>query len=191
MKIVDFYFDFASPCSYIVFEILPIILQNTSYRVRYKPIFLDALLKQLDPLPLKEILGKKNEKRWYVDWIAQAHSISLTWPKVFPFDTSQLLWLAISCGFDGQPNRYVCETIMRHVWRDSINPMDPAEWVKLHDQIKVHATLSADEIKNHLNNNISSALDIGIFYAPTLCVDRRLFSGIESLPMLQQHLYSE
>ncbi len=103
MKHINFYLDFISPYAYLAFEHLPEALQGLSYSVSYRPVLLAGLLKHHGQLGPAEIAPK---------------------PAAHPFNPLALLRLAVACDAHGTPNRYVCETIFRHVWQGGADVAD-------------------------------------------------------------------
>ena len=129
MHEIDFYLDFASPYAWLAFERLPLALIGHSYRVRYRPVVSAALIEsQGQPVPMQA--GPRQDwLRRHVSWLARAQEVDLQWPKGHPFDSRDLLRLALACADEeGLPNRYVTETIFRHVWQGGGDAVDPDRW---------------------------------------------------------------
>ena len=115
MKHITFYLDFISPYAYLAFEQLPVALMGHSYSVSYQPVLFAALLKHHGQLGPAEMPSKRDWTYRQVQWLAQRHGVELQLPAAHPFNPLALLRLALACEAQGQPNRYVCETIFRHV----------------------------------------------------------------------------
>ena len=126
MKHITFYLDFVSPYAWLAYERLPDALEGLSYSVSYKPVLLGALLQQhANPGPAG-IAPKRDWTYRQVAWLAHMNRIDLQLPASHPFNPLGLLRLAVACDAGGEPNRYVCETIFRHVWRGGEEAADPA-----------------------------------------------------------------
>jgi 2-hydroxychromene-2-carboxylate isomerase len=125
MKHITFYLDFISPYAYLAFEKLPEALQGLSYSVDYKPVLFAGLLKHHGQLGPAEIPGKRDWTYRQVLWLAHSHGVPLQMPAAHPFNPLALLRLALACDAQGLPNRYVCETVLRHVWRGGADAVDP------------------------------------------------------------------
>ena len=118
MKTITCYLDFISPYAYLAFEALPkALMGSTSYQVVYKPVLFAAMLKHHGQLGPAEIEGKREWTYRQVMWQAHQHHIPMDMPAVHPFNPLSLLRLGVACDQQGTPNRYVCETIFRHVWQ--------------------------------------------------------------------------
>lgn len=188
MKRIDFFLDFISPYAYLAFEKLPLALEGLSYEVVYRPVLLGALLRHRGQLGPAEIPGKREWTFRHVEWVAKAQGVPFQMPAAHPFNPLGLLRLAIACGHQGLPNRYQCETILRHVWCTGAAADDPARLAELTAQLKPLRDPASDEVKNELKAATDAAIAAGLFGVPSLMVDGELFWGFESLPMLREHL---
>jgi 2-hydroxychromene-2-carboxylate isomerase len=118
MTHITFYLDFISPYAYLAFEELPKQLMGISHRVEYRPILFGAVLNHHGHMGPAEIPGKREWTYRQVVWQAKQMGVKLDMPLAHPFNPLSLLRLAVACSDDGAPNRYVCETIFRHVWQE-------------------------------------------------------------------------
>ena len=124
MKHITFYFDFISPYAALAFEQLPESLMGLSYGVTYKPILFAALLKHHGQLGPAEIMPKRDWTYRHVQWLAHRMGQEFQLPAAHPFNPLSLLRLAIASSKQGTPNRYVTETLFRHVWRGGADAVD-------------------------------------------------------------------
>jgi len=185
MKHITFYLDFISPYAYLAFEKLPDALMGHSTSVTYKPVLFGALLKQHGQLGPAEIAGKREWTYRQVLWLAHQHGLGLQMPASHPFNPLALLRLAQACGAPEQPNRYVCETLFRHVWQGGLDAADPNRLQVLTEQLKPARLPDSEEVKARLKANTTEAIERGVFGVPTVEVDGKLFWGFDALPMLQ------
>ena len=188
MKQVIFYFDPISPYAYLAFEHLPQALLGLSYQIIYKPVLFGALLKHHGQLGPAEMPGKRDWTYRQVLWQAQQHGIELQLPATHPFNPLALLRLAVACDPQGLPNRYVCETLFRHVWRGGADAADPARLSALLEQLAPERDVASEAVKNGLKAHTQEAIAAGVFSVPTLVVDDRLFWGFDALPMLADYI---
>lgn len=188
MKHINFYLDFISPYAYLAFEALPQALMGHSYSVTYKPVLFAALLKHHGQLGPAEIPAKRDWTYRQVQWLAQHHGIALQLPSAHPFNPLALLRLALACEAQGQPNRYVCETVFRHVWQGGADATDLARLQVLTQQLAPQRAVNSDEVKSQLKLHTDEAIERGVFGVPTLAVDDKLFWGLDALPMLRDYL---
>ncbi len=191
MKQIDFYLDFISPYAYLAFEELPQTLQGLSYSVRYKPVLFGAMLKQLGHMGPAEIPGKREWTYRQILWLAHSRGVPLQMPAAHPFNPLALLRLAAACDPQGLPNRYVCETIFRHVWIGGADAADPQRTADLAAQLRPGRAPDDASVKIQLKGHTDEALAVGAFGVPALVVDGRVFWGQDSLPMLRAYLQGD
>ncbi len=188
MRHITFYLDFISPFACLAFEQLPEALMGHSNSVTYKPVLFGALLRHHGQLGPAEIPGKREWTYRQVLWLARQHGLDLQLPASHPFNPLALLRLALACGAPGQPSRYVCETLFRHVWQGGLEAADPVRLQALTQQLKPTRLPDSDEVKARLKANTDEAIAQGVFGVPTFEVDGKLFWGLDALPMLRAYL---
>ena len=188
MKQITFHFDFISPYAYLAFEKLPEALQGLSFAVDYRPLLFAGLLKHHGQLGPAEIAPKRDWTYRQVLWQAHSHRVPLQMPAAHPFNPLPLLRLALACGSQGATNRYVCETIFRHVWRGGADAGDALRLDTLKQLLKPQRDVAGDDVKAELKANTDGAIARGLFGVPTYAVDDKLFWGFDALPMLRAYL---
>ncbi len=188
MKHITFYLDFISPYAYLAFEKLPEALMGHSYSLTYKPVLFAALLKHHGQLGPAEMPGKRDWTYRQVLWLAHSQGIEMQLPASHPFNPLALLRLAVACDAQGLPNRYVCESLFRHVWRGGAEATDAQRLQALTLQLDPKRAANSDEVKAQLKAHTDEAIALGIFGVPTFAVDGKLFWGFDALPMLRAHL---
>lgn len=188
MKRITFTLDFISPYAYLAFEQLPKALTGLSYEVEYQPVLLGALLRHHGQLGPAEIPGKREWTYRQVLWQARTLGSPLQVPAVHPFNPLPLLRLALSCGEGGRINRYVAETVLRHVWLGGADAADSQRLSDLRKVLQPAREPDSDAVKAELRANTDAAIARGIFGVPTFEVgDTRLW-GLDSLDMLRARL---
>ncbi|MDZ7921151.1 2-hydroxychromene-2-carboxylate isomerase [Rhodoferax sp.] len=188
MKQITFYLDFISPYAYLAFEELPRALQGLSYHVVYKPVFLGGLLKHNAVLGPAEVPPKRAWIYRHVQWLAQRQSIPLDFPAAHPFNPLGLLRLAIACDAQGLPNRYVCETLFRHVWQGGADAADTQRLEDLTMSLSPAQDAAGAPVKAQLKAHGDEAIALQVFGAPSFAVDGKVFWGLDALPMLRSYL---
>lgn len=188
MKQLTFYLDFISPYAHLAFGKLPQALEGLSYSVEYRPVLFGAMLKHLGQLGPAEIAGKREWTYREVLWKGHEHGIAIEMPAAHPFNPLALLRLAIACGGAGQVNRYVTETIFRHVWQGGADASDPARLAELRTRLAPARDPDGDDVKAELRANTEAAIAAGAFGVPTVATEGRLFWGMDGLPMLRRAL---
>ena len=193
MKTITFYFDFISPYAYLAFDELPRALAGLSYSVRYKPVFFGGLLQHTGQLGPAELPGKREWVYRQTQWLAHTKGIPFAMPAAHPFNPLPLLRLAVATDPAGEPNRYVCETIFRHVWVGGADAADPVRIADLAAALHTARApyLEPQAAKDRLTQHTQEAIAAGVFGVPSYAVDDRVFWGLDALPMLRAFLESD
>ncbi|PQA77689.1 2-hydroxychromene-2-carboxylate isomerase [Rhodoferax sp. TS-BS-61-7] len=188
MHQITFYLDFISPYAYLAFEELPRALQGLSYQVHYKPVFLGGLLKHNAVLGPAEVPPKRHWIYRHVQWLAQRNGVALDFPAVHPFNPLGLLRLAVATDAQGQPNRYVCETLFRHVWVGGADAGDAQRLATVAQDLAPVQDPGSDAVKAQLKTHADEAIAREVFGVPSFEVDGKVFWGLDALPMLRAYL---
>jgi 2-hydroxychromene-2-carboxylate isomerase len=191
MKTIHFYFDFISPYAWLGFDALPRALEGISYRVVHKPVLFAALLKHHGQLGPAEIPAKRDWTYRQVLWLARQQGTPLQLPAMHPFNPLGLLRLATACDADGEPSRYVCEKIFRHVWCTGQDAADAERLTALTAELAPAQDPSSAQVKQTLQMRSQEAMALGAFGVPTWVVDGRVFWGQDALPMLRAYLQGD
>ncbi len=203
MKQIHFYFDFISPYAWLAFQALPQTLKGISHEVQYHPVVFGAMLKHHGQLGPAEMPGKRDWTYRQVLWLAKQQGVDLKLPAAHPFNSLALLRLAVaaagangsaaSSNTQGQPNRYVVETIFRHVWCEGLEATDPDRLATLQAHLFSQPSVNfldpqSAEVKQLLQQQTQQAIDLGLFGVPSMVVYGQVFWGNDALPMLRAYL---
>ena len=109
-------------------------------------------------------------------------------PAAHPFNPLSLLRLAIASSEQGTPNRYVTETLFRHVWRGGADAVDAGRLATLIASIAPQRDMNGDDVKAQLKTNTDEAIALDLFGVPAFVVDGKVFWGLDALPMLGDYL---
>ncbi len=184
MTPVDFWFDPVSPYAYLAFERLPEAFQGLSYVVSYRPIVFAALLKHYDHKGPAEIEPKRAWTFRQVHWLAERAGIELETPQRHPFNPIALSRLAWAASPDAStPSRWVCETVLRHVWTGGADAEAPARLASLRDRLAPRLDPGSAAVKERLREATDDAIARGLFGVPTLGIGGKLFWGFDALAM--------
>ena len=188
MKTITFYLDFISPYAWLAFNALPQALQGISHRVVHKPVLFGAMLKHHGQLGPAEIAAKRDWTYRQVLWLAHQQGVELKLPASHPFNPLSLLRLAVACDADGEPNRFVCEQVFRHVWCSGEDATDADRLAVLAAHLKPARGLADAAVKQDLQRHTDEALQLGLFGVPSFVVDDKVCWGQDALPMLRAYL---
>ena len=192
MKHIVFWFDPISPFAYLAFERLPQVLAGVSCEVSYRPLLFAGLLKHWGQKGPAEIEPKRAWTFRHVHWLAQRHGIDLQTPAQHPFNPLALLRLMLACAPVGAtPNRFVCETVLRHVWRGGLDAADPMRLAALTAELAPAREPDSAAVKLELREATDAAVARAVFGVPSIEVDGRLFWGADSLEMFSASLRAD
>lgn len=191
MHHITMHLDFVSPYAWLAFQQLPQALQGLSYRVEYRPVLLGALLHENSNPGPAGIPAKRVWTYRHAEWLGQHLGMGLQMPATHPFNPLPLLRLALQTSVDGSINRYVTETVFRHVWEGGADAVAPERLAAL--QVQLQAQISnesnmAEQAKQWLRSNTEQASASGVFGVPAFEVQGQVFWGLDSLPMLRDFL---
>ena len=168
MKRITFYLDFVSPYAWLAFAQLPQALQGISHHVEYRPVLLGALLQQnANPGPAG-IPAKRDWTYRHASWLGHHLGVPLQMPQRHPFPPLPLLRMALAHGRDGCINRFVAETMFRHVWQGGRDALELARLDALLQSLADQRNAAADEetVKQWLRANTERASAAGAFGVP-------------------------
>ncbi len=192
MNRITFYLDFISPYAWLAFERLPEVMEGLSYSVEYRPVVLAASLKHHGSAAPVSIASKRDWIYRHATWLGHSLGVPLQMPAVHPFDPLPLLRQALACSISGSINRYTAGTVLRHVWAEGGNALEPARLdalaLALSPQTKPGREPGDSTTEALLRSSADQAAATGIFGVPAFLVDDKLFWGLDSLPMLRAYL---
>ena len=191
MHQLTFYFDVISPYAYLAFDNLPKVLQGLSYQVRYQPVLFGAVLQHHGQLGPAEIPGKRDWTYRQALWLARQQGLAMQLPASHPFNPLGLMRLATACDLNGQPSRFVCEALFRHVWDSGLDAADAERLKTLTHLLQPSREPDAQVVKDQLRAATEQAIVKGVFGVPTIEARGELFWGQDALPMLRQFLEDE
>jgi 2-hydroxychromene-2-carboxylate isomerase len=189
---VDFYFDFSSPFAYLASTQIEAICTRHQAPLRWRPMLLGGVFKALGGpmVPIETFSPPKQRyqgvelERWATYWKAP-----FVWPTRFPMRTVKALRIALSLGDKMLP--YVSRTF-RAYWAEDLDIDNEGVLRRLLQESGFDpAQVSAAEdptYKKALIEATQTAVDIGVFGAPTAIIDGHLFWGQDRLFLVERVL---
>ena len=181
-KLIDFYFDFISPYSYLAHK--KIININERKNFNYKAILLGGLhnLGNITAPAFNE--RKMKNMREDCNLIAKKNDIAFKWNEKFPINSLYLMrgYLFI----DANKKDKFFDICFDAYWKDNID-LSKEENIKeilsncKIDQKSFITGIKDEKIKNELKNLTNLAFEKNIFGAPTFIVNNKLFWGQDRL----------
>ena len=192
--VVEFFYDYGSPYSYIADTQLSRLIERTGCRVDYRPMLLGGVFKATgNRSPAQEpVDAKRNyfgiEMRRWVDYYGLAFRSN----PYFPINTLALMRHAHAAMATGVFEQFHA-TVFPAFWEREKNLADPAilsgelEAGGL-DPGKLAETAGAPDIKAALRDTTEEAVSRGVFGAPSFFVNGELFFGSDRLFFVESAL---
>ena len=181
-KIIDFYFDFISPYSYLAHK--KIINLNLRDIFNYKAILLGGLhnLAEVTPPAFNERKMKNMKDDCIL--IAKKNEISFKWNEKFPINSLYLMrgFLIVD---DNKKNTFI-DLCFDAYWRDNLDISTEKNVQKILTDCAIDHTffeksIKEQKIKDKLKDLTSEAFKLNVFGAPTFLVNNKLFWGQDRL----------
>ena len=185
IKSFEFYFDFASPYTFLAHKQIRKIEKENSIKIKYMPILLGALLKSTGikanaDIPIKGKYMIKDCKLW-----AEKHNITFKFNNYFPINTLYLMRCVIVAEKKNFAQNFI-NKVFDVIWRDGLNLNDNTIVEKLLKNLDINPKIFLMEtvdpkIKDELKNRTDAAYNKGIFGAPSFIVNNKIFWGQDRL----------
>lgn len=182
-----FYFDVISPWACLMdhalrHDPLPIALER-------RPVLFAGLLNAFGSKGPAEIESKRRLTYELCTWTAQQQGMPFIMPAVHPFNPLRYLRLILALG--DKPE--VVSAVFEQLYTTGCDPEEAPAWQSVLERLGLTEAEAArrmddPEVKLRLRENTSQAVAAGVFGVPTICVDGKLFWGLDSLPMLRAYL---
>ena len=181
IKSFEFYFDFASPYSFLAHKQIRKIEKENSVIIKYMPILLGGLfnlsgIKANADIPIKAKYMIKDCKMW-----AEKNNISFKFNNYFPIKTLNLMRCVLVAEKKDFTQMFI-NKIFDAIWKDGINLNDNLIVEKLLKNLDLNpktflVEASEAKIKEELKNRTNDAYKKGIFGAPSFLVNNKIFWG--------------
>ncbi len=185
IKPFEFYFDFASPYTFLAHKEIRKIEKENSIKIQYMPVLLGALLKLsgLKPLIDIPIKGKymiKDCKLW-----AEKYKTEFKFNSYFPIISLTLMRCSLIAKKKGLEQIFV-DKIFDAIWKDGENLNDKTTLEKFlknltPDPKKFLMETEDQKIKDELKNRTDDAYQKGIFGLPSFIINNKVFWGQDRL----------
>ena len=191
-KTVEFFYDYASPFSYLADCQLPAIAATHGATIDYRPAILGVLIvesgNQPPPtVPAKLAYMNADMRRW-----ATRLDVPFVPNPAFPVRSIKLMRAALIAQDMGVFPRFH-DAMWRAMWQDAANLGDPAVLAGTLAQADLDADAIVrgtqdDAIKARLKKNCDEALARGAFGLPTFFVDGEMFFGNDRVDFVGEAL---
>lgn len=193
-EIIEFYFDFTSPYSYLLAEKIDDLGAKHGRKVKWRPVLLGALFKTTGSVPLIQVPLKGEYSVRDFARSARFLGVPFKQPSKFPLATlapaRAYYWLHDrDCG----KARAFAREAFRAYFLGDRDISDAAVVVNLAaaqgiDRGELAAALAGQELKDRLRKECDAALAKGMFGAPYVIIDGEPFWGADRLPQIERWL---
>ena len=185
IKQFEFYFDFASPYTFIAHKKIRKIEKENSIKMKYMPILLGGLLKLAGikanvDIPIKAKYMIKDCKLW-----AEKYNIVFKFNNYFPITTINLMRCVLVAEKKGFAQNFI-DKAFDAIWKDGLNLNDNAIVEKLLKNLDINPKTFLMEaletkIKDDLKKKTDDAFKQRIFGAPSFIINNKIFWGQDRL----------
>ena len=194
MKHFEFWFDFGSSASYLAWTQLPALEAETGAKAVFKPMLLGGVFQATGNQSPVSVPAKG--KYIFEDFtrFARRYGVPFNRNPHFPINTLLLMRGAIALQMKGGA-RFMdyCRAMFDAIWVDALNMNDPATAAEalrkagFDDQAMV-ALASEQATKDALKFATQTAVELGVFGAPTFFVGDQMFWGRDRLDFVKEAL---
>lgn len=189
--VVEFFFDFISPYSYLAATRVDRMVARGGGTVRWRPFFLPGVLKAAGNSSPVTVPAKGSYMfKDLVDWAEFLGVPPLRVPDTFPFLAVAAGRVALALEAEGKLHEF-SQRCFRRVWADGADVNDPGVLGELitsvgADAAAVLAKAQGQELKDALRANTDEAVRRGAFGAPTFFVGDEMFVGNDRLEFVER-----
>jgi len=192
--IMHFYFDFSSPYGYLASERVDALAQKYDRTVDWHPILLGVVFKQTGMQPLTQIPIKGGYAERDFARTARMWKIPFKMPPVFPIPSQAPARIALWLGSrEAAAAKAYIHAAYRAFFVDGRNISEPAIAAEIaaglgHDRAAALAAIDDPQFKEALKNEVTGAIEKGVFGSPFFIVDGEPFWGADRMAMLEEWL---
>ena len=185
IKSFDFYFDFASPYTYLAHKKIKIVEKENSIKISYKPVLLGGLLKSADIKANVDIPVKAKYMIKDCKLCAEKNNIDFKFNSYFPITTLNLMRGVIVAEKEKYEKIFI-DKVFDAIWKDGLNLNDNLVIEKLLKNLDINPKKFLMETvdqknKNELKKRTDEAFKNGIFGLPSFLVNNKVFWGQDRL----------
>ena len=194
---IDFYYDLASPNTYMANQVVPKIEERTGATFRRIPCLLGGIMKETNNLPpfvaFANIAPKMAYGQREMERFVKKHGLSrFKLNPHFPFNTLTLMRAATAADMDGQLTAFI-RVGEKLVWEDGANVEDPEVFVSGFtreglDGAALLAKTQDPAVKAQLIENTGRAIERGVFGVPAFFHGEELYFGKDHLRDLEDEI---
>jgi 2-hydroxychromene-2-carboxylate isomerase len=193
--ILEFYFDYGSPYSYLADTQVESIARRAGAALERKPMLLGGVFKSTGNQSPAGLPAKSKWSAFDMPMWAKHYGVPFKPNPHFPVNTLALMRGAAAAQIDGVFEKYH-PAMFKAMWVDGRNLNDMKEVAAVLtaaglDAQKFGNRVQEQDVKDRLKSTTDDAVARGVFGAPTMFVDGKMFFGNDRLPFVEMALKGE
>jgi 2-hydroxychromene-2-carboxylate isomerase len=190
--VLEFYFDFGSPYSYLAYKRVPEIVRRTEARLDYKIMLLGGVFQITGNASPAASQVKFPNNRRDMQRFLNKYRIPFRQNPHFPVNTLKLMRGAVVAEEEGFLEPYA-NAVFAGMWREGLLMSDDAVFAGVlrqagMDDTRVLTRIGEDAVKAKLKAYTEAAAARGVFGAPTFFVNDEMFFGQDRLDFVEEAL---
>lgn len=192
VKKVEFYYDFSSPYTYIASTRIEKICEDNGAELEWKPFLLGGVFNEIGSIPAVQIDNKFRYLRRDFEESARYYGADFNFPELFPLNSVRSMRGAFAALEQNKLVEYNHE-MFRLYWIQGIDLSKAEILGEAVSKIGIDSEwfvnrIAEQEIKDNLREETNIAVQRGVFGAPTMFVDEKMFWGNDRLNFLDRYL---
>lgn len=191
-KNVEFYYDFSSPYTYIASERIEKIVLDSGATLEWKPFLLGGVFNEIGSTPAVQIDNKINYLKRDTQECAEFYGVPFNYPEVFPLNSVRSMRGAFAASEQDKLVEYN-HLMFRLYFVEGADLSKPEILGEAVGTIGIDtewflARITEQDIKDMLRDETNTAIERGVFGAPTIFVDDKIYWGNDRLDFLDRYL---
>jgi 2-hydroxychromene-2-carboxylate isomerase len=192
---LEYYFDYASPYSYLADSRLPALVERTGAEIIYRPVLLGAVVVESKNTPPPSVPAKARHLPVDLGRWARRYGLAFGLNGHFPMNSVRSLRAALVLLEEGGFRPYH-DAMFRAVWAEGANAADPVVVGEVAARAGLDAAhllerIEEPAIKERLKADTACVVERGAFGLPTFFVGDEMFFGNDRLEFVQKALLAE
>ncbi len=192
---IDFYWDVGSTNTYFALKLIKPIAERYGASINWHPFNLGYVFQKNNYVLMDEPPAKmRNRHADLMRW-ARRYDLPFKVPGNFPIKTSRALKGAIAMRKWQKELAYI-DAIFTAYWENDVGSIGEYETLrKIAETLGVdpdefEATCETEEVRQGLIDSTNTALERGIFGAPTIAIEDEIYWGKDRMEFIEDHLKS-
>jgi 2-hydroxychromene-2-carboxylate isomerase len=192
-KVLEFFFDYASPYSYLASTRVEAVARRTGAELQWHPFLLGAVFKESgNTSPASNMCKARYMLKDLLDWTRHYDLPDFVLPEGFPSSSLKAARLGLVADEQGRLVAFT-HALYREVFVEGKDLSDLTILTGVLQRIGLGAEESlrrseSPEIKDRLRRNTDGALARGAFGAPTFFIGDDMYFGNDRLPFVETAL---